>query len=632
MMRGMRVLLRYRWCGKGLWLCRLLICFGSLFLSGGAEAQQDRYVGSEVCAACHRAIYDSQAKTAMANTWRPNTAPAQPLKFDEGALHYEVRRAGDHVEFSVAKISAPVSAMVGGKRHGISYLLSLDQIDGVPLERPALIEGRYAVGRLGTLVLSPGFQKEEPADIEDALGRVLNPRFEQRCLSCHGQPGTLGAGKQGGVRCESCHGPASAHVDSRVRPKHLSEANSMEVCAQCHSGLSAATHADPMPEDLIVSSQVLALRHSECFIQSGEKLVCTACHNPHEDSAMVEQTSVAVCLRCHSLSAPPHAAICPINRTQGCVGCHMPKVHLDSFQVADHWIRANLPKGQKAAPLDESLRSQVVPKREFLRLIVVDDAEKMKAVTRRLSEGEAFRTVAHDLSTDASAPSGGYIGDTGLADMDAKLAAAAAHLPYGGTSSVIEIGNRLVILERQPRDFRWEADRLFHEATDLKDHGDLAGAIAKGRQALEVYPYLLRGLVMMATTVGQAGKMERAAEILRFAVQSYPKDALSQFDLAMALSRQPAQHVEALRKTIELDPDMVTAYQSLGAALYATGQAEAAIQTLRRGLRVDPLSAILYYDLGLALQEQGDSAGAKRALALAARIDPQISAHNTNAH
>jgi tetratricopeptide (TPR) repeat protein len=309
----------------------------------------------------------------------------------------------------------------------------------------------------------------------------------------------------------------------------------------------------------------------------------------------------------------------------------MPKIHLDSFQVADHWIRAILPVGQKPAPPDESLRSQVVPKREFLRLIVVDSAEKMKTATERLSKGESFSTVAHEVSIDASAPGGGYIGDTALSDMDAKLAAAVAHLPYGGTSAVVETGNRFVILERQPRVFRWEADRLFHEATDLKDHGDLAGAVAKDRQALEVYPYLLRGLVTMATTLGQAGKMERAAEILRFAVQSYPKDALSQFDLAMALSRQPAEHIAALRKTIELDPDMVAAYQSLGAALYATGQPAAAIQTFRQGLQVDPLSAILYYDLGLALQEQGDSAGAKKALALAAKIDPQIATHPASA-
>ena len=609
-----------------------------------AGAEQEHYAGSEVCAECHRPIYDTQAKTAMANTWHGNAATLPPLKFEEGALHYEVRRAGDHVEFSVAsagkeKVTAQVSAMVGGKRHGLSFLLGLDQVGGIPLERPALVEGRYASSRLGTLVLSPGFPKEKPADYEDSLGRVLSPTFERRCLTCHGQPETLGAGKQGGVRCESCHGPVSAHVDSvtggnqgrqLVRPKRLDDTNSMEVCAQCHNGLSTATHSDPMPEDMLVSSQVPALRYSECFIQSGEKLVCTACHNPHEDSAALTQTSVAVCLRCHSVSNAQHAAICPVNRSQGCIGCHMPKVDSDSFHLTDHWIRANAPAAQRVATQDDSLRSQVVPKREFLRLIVVEDAEKMKAVNARLSNGGSFSTVAHDLSIDPSAPGGGYIGDTALPEMDAKLAAAAAHLRYGETSGAIEAGGRFMILQRQPRDFRWEADRLFHQASDLKERGNLAGAIAKNQQALQVYPYLLRGLVLMATMIGQAGQVDRAAEILRFAAQSYPKDALSQFDLAMTLGKHPPDQIEALRRTIELDPDMVAAYQSLGAALYATGQPEAAIETFRRGLRIDPLSAVLYYDLGLALKDRGDSAGAKQALDLAARLDPELSAHNAN--
>jgi tetratricopeptide (TPR) repeat protein len=284
--------------------------------------------------------------------------------------------------------------------------------------------------------------------------------------------------------------------------------------------------------------------------------------------------------------------------------------------------------GQKPVPFDESLRSQVIPKREFLRLIVVNDAEKIKSVTRRLSEGESFSAVAHALSEDASAPGGGYIGDTDLSQMDAKLAAAAAHLRYGETSGVIETGARFLLLQRQPRDFRWEADRLFHEATDLKDHGNLPATVEKNRQALQVYPYLLRGLVLMATTLGQAGKMDRAGEILRFAVQSYPKDALSQFDLAMTLRERPADQIAALRRAIELDPDMVPAYQSLGAALHAEGQPEAAIETFRQGLQIDPLSAILYYDLGLALQARGDSAGAGKALDLAGKLDASISANN----
>jgi predicted CXXCH cytochrome family protein len=620
-------------------------------LCAGAGRDQDDYAGAEVCATCHRAIYDTQAKTAMANTWHGKMAALPALKFAESkpggsgnALHYEVRRAGDHLEFSVEGIAkerftANVNAMIGGKRHGISFLLRVDQIGSISLERPALIEGRYASSRIGTLVLSPGFLKEVPVNYEDALGRVLSPTFEQRCLTCHGEPGTLGAGKQGGVRCESCHGPASAHVNSvtagnhgqqLVRPRTLDSGNSMDVCAQCHNGLTTATHSDPMPEDVLVSNQVAALRKTECFIQSAEKLTCTSCHNPHEDSATVAQTSVNVCLQCHSLSAPQHAAICPVNRTQGCVGCHMRTVDLDPFHLTDHWIRASPEAGSKAKPVDESLRSQVLPKREFLRLIIVEDAEKMKAVTQRLAKGDSFSTVAHDLSVDGTAPGGGYIGEVNLAEMDSKLATAAAHLPYGGTSEVVETGNRWLMLQRLPRDFRWEADRLFQEAKALNTRGDRAGAIDKNKQALQVYPYFLRALTLMGTMLGQSGNVSRASEVLQFAVQSYPKDPFSQFNLALTLGNQPANQIEAFRRAIELDPDMVAAYQSLGAALYSNGQAAAAIETFHRGLQIDPLSAVLYYDLGLALKEQGDSAGAEKALALAGSLDPEIAARKAH--
>ena len=194
-------------------------------------------------------------------------------QIDEGsALHYAVHREGEHLEFSVTRNgketrSANVRAMVGGKRHGLSFLIEMDQIDGMPLARRALLEGRYASSRLGTLILSPGFLKATPGDEEDTLGRVLSPTFEQRCLTCHGQPNTLGAGSQGGVRCESCHGPSAAHVnslksgskDSRmVMPSTLKDERGITICTQCHNGLTTATHSDPMPEDLLVSNQIPA--------------------------------------------------------------------------------------------------------------------------------------------------------------------------------------------------------------------------------------------------------------------------------------------------------------------------------------------------------------------------------------
>jgi tetratricopeptide (TPR) repeat protein len=622
------------------WLLSLsALCFG-------AEGEQDQFRGPEVCASCHRVIADSQSKTAMANTWLGSGAAFLPPNFYEqkvegtGKPTYDVRRAGDRVEFSVAsagkdKLTEPVRAMVGGKRHGISFLLGVDQFGGIPLERPAMIEARYALSHLGPLVLSPGFLKA-PGDHEDELGRVLSPAFERRCLSCHGKPDTLGAGKKGGVRCESCHGPASAHVNSAtgagrsfVKPAHLEGANIMDVCAQCHDGLSTTIHSDPMPEDILVSSQVPALRNSECFIQSREKLTCTACHNPHADSADVSQSSVNTCLGCHSLAVSQHAAICPVNRTQGCVGCHMPPIESDSFRLTDHWIRVHPSPGRKLQSSDPALRSKVVPTREFLRMIVVENDEQAAAASQRLAKGESFSAVAHDLSLDPTAPGGGYVGEMRLSEMNPKLAAAAARLAHGENSDMITVGNNRIILHRMPRDFKWEAERLFREASDLNNRGDRAGAIEKDQQALQVYPYLLRGLVLMGTILGQAGDGNRASEILQFAAQSYPKDALTQFDLALTMGKQPTLQIEALRRAIELDPDMIAAYQSLGAALYSAGQTAAAIDTFRRGLQIDPLSAVLYYNLGLALKGQGDEAGAGRALDLATRLDPEIGRRGT---
>ncbi len=615
---------------------RTLSIFTLFVFATGAQTPQNEYAGSETCARCHKAIFDTQSNTAMANTWHGSMALSAPLEIDEGkTLHYGVSKVGEHLEFSVTGgPAAEVKAMVGGKRHGVSFLLGVSEVGGTPIERPAMLEARYAIaGHEQRLLLSPGFEKDKPKDFEDLLGRVLSPTFERRCLTCHGKPETLGAGSHGGVRCESCHGPAAAHVRSAsgldrgqpfVKPASLKGESSLEVCEQCHNGLTVATHSDPMPDELLVSNQVPALRNSECFVQSRGKVVCTSCHNPHQDSVETAKTATAVCLSCHSVAQSGHAAICPVNRSDGCAGCHMQRVDSGTFHLTDHWIRT-VPDG-KSRPRDESLRSQVTPVREFLRLIIVQNEQAKTEVSERLAKGESFAKLAHDLSVDGSAPGGGYIGEMKLAEMDSKLAEVAAHLPYGGISDFVQVGNAWMRLERMPHNFRWEANGLFQEAAALHEQGKLPAAVAKTQKALDVYPYFLRALVLMATLVQEAGKTDRATEILRFAAQSYPKDAMTQFNLGMTLARQPKEQIEALQRAIELDPDMVAAYESLGAALYGVGQKDAAIETFKRGLEIDPLSARLYFNLGLALKDRGDQAGADRAMQLAAKLDPQINA------
>ena len=579
----------------------------------------------------------------MANTWRGQETKLLPPDFkavqsEEGHAAYEVHRRADRFEYSArlpdgTVLSSPVEVVTGGNRHGISFLSRLDTLGPFKLDRPALIEGRYAYSpSRNSLVVSPGFALEKPRTFEDAIGDVLSPTFEQRCLQCHGKPNTLGAGHEGGVRCESCHGPAMSHLAAVgrgtpqtgvVNPARLTSEEQLTVCAQCHSGFTS--HTDPLPDDLLVSNQVNALKQTECYLQSGKQLTCTQCHDPHRDSSDLAAVTTKTCLTCHNTSRNDHASVCPVNRTASCVGCHMPSVQKGSFHMTDHWIRVHPEQGIKAADThDENLRSRVVPKTEFLRLIAVAEQATADKAIHQIEGGTAFRKVAHDLSEDPTAPGGGYVGAMELSGMDQKLAAAAAALSYGQTSGVITLDGRFVILQRLPRDFKWEAEQAFGEASELKDKGKTAEAIAKVQQALDIYPYFLRAMILMATSLGEAGDTQRAAEILQFAAQSYPTDSVVQFNLGLTLASQPEQQIAALQRALELDPDMIPCYENLGVALYAAGRKKEAIDTFRKGLWIDPLSAKLNYDLGLALTNEGDKQEGERRIALAQRADPTI--------
>ncbi|MDQ2843661.1 MAG: tetratricopeptide repeat protein [Acidobacteriota bacterium] len=584
----------------------------------------------------------------MAETWQGSSTDWLSSNFDasvaelpDPAASYKVFRQHGQFLWTTANptlptLTLPIEVIVGGRRHGLGFLSRIEEIGGIPLARPALIQNRYAWSfTRKALVLAPGCSAASPRSFETAFGLVLSPTFEARCLACHGQPRVAGTGTSGGVHCESCHGPGSQHlqavakgspIHNIVNPGKLNAEASIGVCAQCHVGLTK--FSDPAPDDLLVANQARAITSSECFIQSGKAFTCTTCHNPHDTSVNDEAHSIAACLNCHSVRTIRHAAICPVNATDKCLDCHMPSVEMGPLHLVDHMIRVH-PEQRAATRLETARpaadrRSQIQPVREFLRIIVTDSPAAAEKAQLRLTRGEDFYTVAREMSVDASATVGGYLGPKWLSQMDLPLANGVAKLNYGQTTPPIATGKRSVIFQRLPRDFQWQARQLQGRASATLARGDVKGAIEESQQALKIYPHLLRALLFIGTTLAENGNVRRGSEILSLATRLYPRDAESLFELGVMLGAlgHQTEELQAYNKALELEPDLLAVYPRLGMALYSDGNEAQAVIMFRKGLQINPLSAELYHDLGLALIQRGDLAGARRALALAVTIDP----------
>ncbi len=625
----------------------LLLTLGMAMLPSAIPAADPAYVGSAACAKCHREIAASQSHSNMALTWHGATTLSLPTdysaQFREGPapeIEYRLSRKQDRFTFEVKlpgrdTVALPVETIVGGRRHGLSFLARLTELGGVPLTRPALVETRYLHGAAeNRLALSAGFPPEKPSSYETALGRVLSPGFEKKCLACHGL-NTRKEVNESGVRCEACHGPGAPHLAAIaqggkgglgiVNPARLTHDQSLEICAQCHSGFSRV--ADPLPDDLLISNQVAALENSECFIQSGHGLSCRNCHDPHQNATASDALAVKACLSCHGAQVANRAALCPVNRKDQCIGCHMPEVTKGSFRMADHWIRVH-PEQGVAVPAAKApeWRTRRPPLRELLWLIVVGQRAAADDIRRQLDGGAPFFDLAGRSSTDSSAADGGFVGPKWLKDMDPQSAAVAARLAPGELSPVLEVNGRFTILRRTERDFLWHAGRAQEEAARLKTQGKLAEAAAKNLEALRIYPHFLRALIFLAVSRGEAGEGALAAGILEYATRLHPDDAPAWYNLGIAYGAlgRSADEIAAYRKAIALEPDIAPAYLNLGAALLTAGQAGAAIQTFQQGLEINPLSAQISYNLSLALEQQGKPEAARHALALASAVDPEF--------
>ena len=329
-------------------------------LAASAAAQQDGYVGSGACGACHAEQLASQSRSAHATALRPAAehplaqqfAAAQTAR--DGQWSYNLRRPSDSaLQVDIQRGDDVQSLLIdwafGSGFQAVTFVSHLDE--------DAYLEHHLSyyppLGRLG---LTPGHQTLPLDDDDDARGleyRTFSPQSEiLRCFRCHTTgPLKLNAADfsvrpfELGVRCEACHGPGAAHIE-RIRagepaaareaidnPARLTAPELMTYCGGCHRPPASGGEAIDWRDPWNVRHQPIYLSQSACFRESEAGLRCMDCHDPHEPIRKNDPGYYdARCQSCHADSHAPEAA-------NGCASCHLPGVQPQSeLTFHNHWI------------------------------------------------------------------------------------------------------------------------------------------------------------------------------------------------------------------------------------------------------------------------------------------------------
>jgi hypothetical protein len=274
----------------------------------GAEAvafAPPTYVGGEACAECHQETFDV---------------------FTQSGHPYKLSKVvdGQPPEYPFTEVPSPPE---GYTWDDVSYV-----IGGYNWKARFVDQDGYIITGDDDATTQYNFYNPE-LDMGDNwvayhAGEVEKP---YNCGTCHttgyspegnqdGLPGLIGTWSEGGVWCEECHGPGSAHVDY---PRSFS----MEIerdgaaCGDCHFR-GAIEEVDASGGFIKHHEQ-----YEELFQSKHITVDCVVCHDPHEGVIQLRkadaQTTRTQCENCHSDEARNFKIEF---HTTECIECHMPRV------------------------------------------------------------------------------------------------------------------------------------------------------------------------------------------------------------------------------------------------------------------------------------------------------------------
>lgn len=664
------------------------------------------FVGSEACAACHQEQYRAWAGSTHGQAGGPPgpdlvIAPfnGRPIRFADAVVVPRVRQGA--YEFVVRQDPFPETVfevtgvigkghMLGGGTQGFLTTLAdgTERFLAWDWSRAEATWFCNTGSRLnrGWVPITPTMRLADCGDWPPLRPLGTVDRFAN-CQECHGSQirTTLDPDAQAyrteyttlQVNCESCHGPARAHVawaeagatgpDPAIPTlSGLDKDASLAVCWRCHA-LKDVLQAGYLPGEPLeryyalkfpvlgdqpyfadgrVRSFAYQANHlaSACYLQG--PMDCVSCHEPHgqgywdtDRKPLPSPFDDGQCTSCHpSKMVDPEAhTFHPADSEGGrCASCHMPYLqHPEvgpavAFARSDHTIAIPRPAfdadlgivgacagchaDRSALELQAQARTWWGELRPH-RPLVQGQVDELRA--RNLVE--AAELLLHPGETDP------------LVQFQALSRLLTGYLRPDVAEVPEVVVERLTALAGgRDLDVRALALASLHwvRGDDPTVRRTLVAALESADDDEALRGRWILALGFLGDSHRERGEVERAEAAYRKALEIRPGDPkiLQAQGLLRNRTGDAAGAVQALRASLEAEPVNPLGWVNLGIALSAAGDPRGAEEAYGRALELNPREAVALFNLGNLKQRADDLEAAAEYYGRAVDADPGLGA------